>query len=390
MGIGFSTTLTNMHLRGPGIATSMVAASLHRELSLVSGATTSMSVSTGFKLFLGSLLGVIILLQLVLMVLVYKHRNTSTLRLHQPHVLLVYVAIAAFTTGSCILFIPFNDTSCMLLDFFLVLPITVMGNTLVARSWRVNTLMIAALGIGREDESPNAKRRRIIKLSLMDFLTFVVRLDRTRTWGPSRRASSSYFFDARSLHRKNTTLQLPHRTSSSLRQKVTTMQLTCLAMILTLPQLVVQLCKLCIPSLQSELIYSSCHESSGGEVLRWVGLVLAVIPLVMLIMLSLYTGGLPLLGIYSSSVLQPIGIVVGTAVVAGPSIFLSISLETKVYLQSCIVNSFTCGTCWFVVAQKLILTFQNEREEVNKTMLRVEKKQHLEGIDSEENEKAAT
>lgn len=302
------------------------------------------------------------------MVLVYKHRNTSTLRLHQPHVLLVYVAISTFTTGSCILFIPFNDTSCMILDLFILLPLTSMGNILVARSWRLNTLMTPALGIRRDDSS--SKRRRIVKQYLMNWLTLLVKI-----------------FDKKL--RRSTVVS--RRSSTSLQQEVTILQLTLLTIILTIPQLVVQICKLCIPSLRSELDEEpECYETStGGEVMRWVGVVFAIIPLIMLVILSLYNGGLPLLKMYGTSVLQSIAILIGSALIACPSIYMSVSLETKAYLQSSIVNSFTIGTVWLVVAQKLLLTFKNEKEKDNKTMLRVEKKQHLEGIDSEECEKSA-
>ena len=136
-------------------------------------------------------------------------------------------------------------------------------------------------------------------------------------------------------------------------------------------------------------MYISCYESLGGEIMRWVGVALAIAPLLMLIMLSLYSGGLPLLKMYASSVLKSIGIVVLTVLVSAPAIYMSISLETKIYLQSCIVNAFTCGTCWLVVAEKILITYQNEKEKDSKSMLRVERKQQLEGIDSEENEQAA-
>lgn len=92
---------------------------------------------------------------------------------------------------------------------------------------------------------------------------------------------------------------------------------------------------------------------------------------------------------YAASVLKSIGIVVLTALVSGPAIYMSTSLEIKIYLQSCIINSFICGTCWLVVAEKLLITYQNEKEKDSKAMLRVEKKQQFEGIDSEENEQAA-
>ena len=304
------------------------------------------------------------------MVLVYKHRNTSTLRLHQPHVLLVYVAISTFTTGSCILFIPFNDTSCRILDIFVLLPLTIMGNILVARSWRLNTLLTPALGIGLDEGS--SKRRRIVKQYLMNWLTILVKI-----------------FDMKL--RRMTIVRRRSSGSASLQQEVTIMELTLLTIILTIPQLVLQICKLCIPSLRSELDEEpECYETStGGEVMRWVGVVFAIIPLIMLVILSLYNGGLPLLKMYGTSVLQSIAILIGSALIAGPSIYMSVSLETKAYLQSSIVNSFTIGTVWFVVAQNLLLTFKNEKEKDNKTMLRVEKKQHLEGIDSEECEKSA-
>ena len=100
-----------------------------------------MGISIDFMIFLGCILGTIILLQVILAVLVYKNRNTSTLKLHQSYVLLFYVAIAAFSTGSCILFIPFSDETCMIMDIFILLPITIMGNILVSRSWRLQGLV---------------------------------------------------------------------------------------------------------------------------------------------------------------------------------------------------------------------------------------------------------
>ena len=141
--------------------------------------------------------------------------------------------------------------------------------------------MNPALGIGRDDEPTNKKRRRAIKQYQMDFLTFLVRIvDVCKRKRVGRRIS---------------------RTKTSLQQEVTLFQLSYLAVILTLPQLVIQLCRLCIPSLRSEIdidegddmYISSCYESSGGEIMRWVGVVLAIIPFIMLIMLSIYSGGLP-------------------------------------------------------------------------------------------------
>ena len=95
------------------------------------------AVSQNFQIFFGAALGSIVLLQVLLLATVYKYRNVSTLKLYQPYALMAYVGIAASGTACCILFIPFNDTSCLIRECFILLPITLMGNILVARSWRL-------------------------------------------------------------------------------------------------------------------------------------------------------------------------------------------------------------------------------------------------------------
>ena len=76
--------------------------------------------------------------------------------------------------------------------------------------------MNPALGIGRDDEPTNKKRRRAIKQYQMDFLTFLVRIvDVCKRKRVGRRISG---------------------TKTSLQQEVTLFQLSYLAVILTLPQ----------------------------------------------------------------------------------------------------------------------------------------------------------
>ena len=212
-------------------------------------------------IFLATILGFFVLLQLVLLLFVYKHRNHSTLKLHQPGSLMAYGVLAALATSSCILFIPLNNTTCILRDFFICTPITIMGNILVARSWRINTLMTPVLGIGHEEEknSTNVKLRRRLKKLVLKFLTNIIETSNGKRNSNNKR---------KSFH-----------------QTVTVRKLWFLATILSAPQLVVQLCKLFTPSLQSELdlVTAVCQESSGGYIMRWVGGVLTAFPFLLLL-----------------------------------------------------------------------------------------------------------
>ena len=326
-------------------------------------------VSDNFLIFFGCVLGTILLLQLALAAVVFKYRESSNLKLHQPHVLLAYVIIAAFATGSCILLVPFNDISCMLQDFFLMLPITFMGNILVARSWRVNILMTPALGIGRDDETSGAKRRRAIKQRVLNCLTAIV----TMKLSLKRRVGS----EGRGGGRRSSI----STKRNSLRQEVTLRQLVFLTVALSMPQLVVQMCKLCIPSLRSELaeddMYSYCEESRGGQAMQRLGYALSIIPLFILMLLSMYSGGLPLLKMYARSVQIAALFVLIVAFISIPAIAFAMSVETMVYLQSCIILTFTAGTCWLVVVQKLVPVWKEKKREVS--MFQVTKKGRTRG-----------
>jgi len=225
--------------------------------------------------------------------------------------------------------------------------------------------MAPALGIGTSGGATSAKmKRKIAKKYLVQFLYMV-----NGSFNRCRPSPAKH--NATSLH-----------------QRVTSRQLARLTVTLTMPQLVVQMCKLFIPSLQSELGYSSCQVALGGGAMSWVGIVLAIVPLLMWIVLSVYTGDLPLLKVYAQSAFRSTLLVCVVTAIAVPALIFSDSTETIAYLQSCIVMSFTCGTCWFVVVQKLISVLRNERKNDRMTMLRVDKREVHAGNDSDENEKA--
>lgn len=223
-------------------------------------------VSSSFLIFLSCLVGFIVLLQLVLTAFVYKHRKHSTLKLHQPGGLIAYGVLSALATSSCILFIPFNDLTCTFRDFCVSVPITVMGNILLARSWRINLLMSPALGIGREEGNAlNTRLRRNLKERVMTFLTNVSALQTCNRKMRSERRRSSSSFQRAAFGRER-----------SFKQTVSVKQLVFLATILSTPQLVVQLCKIFVPTLQSDLgmrmsMTSTCVDTFGGNIIRWLG-----------------------------------------------------------------------------------------------------------------------
>ena len=313
-------------------------------------------VSRAFQIAFTALLGVIVLFHLLLFASIVYHRKETTLQLGQSSVLAVFVLAGAFSIGSCYLLIPLNDTFCLLREPFILTPLTLMGNILVGRIWRIGLVMSPVLKVGMhsEDKADHLKAR------IMDALTVIsdyevilqdVAKCRWKTLEASRK-----------------------RKRSCIRQKIPMHQLLWLIFLLLIPQLAMQICNLTVPSLQStqqlqsvtaEIAQPVCRHSSGGGWPSWVGIFLCAIPYLVTVFLALRSDHLPSVFNEADAFRQSCKVFFFALCIAGPAYALADSLDAQTYLLSCIVFGVAMPPCWFIVVDKLWPLWMGTSSKIN-------------------------
>lgn len=80
--------------------------------------------------------------QLKVAIDLYRHRNNLLLQLFQPECLSLFVTAGAIATIASFLFaFPEYDVTCALRRPIILTCITIMGNLLIARAWRIGCII---------------------------------------------------------------------------------------------------------------------------------------------------------------------------------------------------------------------------------------------------------
>ena len=188
----------------------------------------------------------------VMCYLIIKYRKKDgNLQLAQPLVLVVLVIAGSISIVSCI-FLTHHDRNnnhvdeifCNIRDVFILLPLTFAGNILLARVWRVVLLLTPVLVAGSRQVSHHESENGLscgdrCKGILIFHLTNIADFYYWVKW---------VFQNSKS----NTTTM--RRTSTALRKNVPLSQLLVLTIILTLPQLVLQILILSVPAMQGHIV----------------------------------------------------------------------------------------------------------------------------------------
>ena len=312
------------------------------------------SNSRGFQIAFGVLLGLIVLFRLILFVSIIHFRKETILQLGQSSVLAVFVLVGAFCIGSCFLLMPINDTFCLLREPFILTPLTLMGNILLARYWRITVVMSPVLTVGKDQDDSDFVKTRVV-----DTLTFLSDYEAILEDVVKCRWKSG---EAKRKQKR-----------SSIRQKIPLQQLIWLIVLLEIPQLVMQTCNLAVPSLQSaqELYWVAdgvaqplCRHSSGVWP-SWVGVAFCAIPYVFTIFLALRSEHLPSVFNEGDAVWSATKLFFVVLCVAGPGYALAETPDAQTYLLSCIILAVAMPPCWFCILAKIVPLWMGTSSKVN-------------------------
>jgi hypothetical protein len=231
--------------------------------------------TTSFRVCFGVLLLMCCLAQLKVAMDLYKHRNNLLLQLFQPECLSLFVTAGAIASFASFLFaFPEYDVTCALRQPIILTCITLMGNLLVARAWRIGCIIspVATFAASGNSEIDTAGMTRLKVVNVLSRLS-----QRGRYIGSCGKVGSN---------------------NTGIRRTITFADSIFVAMVLLAPQLVLQIINLSVPSVRMESVkivegegLYTCESKADGPYFLIVGIVLAAIPFGISLLINLKSEG---------------------------------------------------------------------------------------------------
>ena len=208
-----------------------------------------LSQPLSFQITMSIILGMIILIQFVLLATFIYHRTKRVLEFAQPIVICIFIACGIIITSACYLFIyTTSNIGCAIREPLIFICLCLMGATIAGRAWRISTLMNNPLtNIGKKGSSdvPRIERARQFMLHILTKLsgwTLLCCSNRgTKVKGGGGRPS--------------------------FRVTITFAQMMRTILLLILPQVLLQIVILAVPSLRSvpSIVYHDYYGVTVGQ-----------------------------------------------------------------------------------------------------------------------------
>ena len=371
--------------------------------------------SQPFQAAFASLLVAIVVVRGILFFFLVRHRKQGSIQLAQPSVLAVLIVAGSVSIGSCFFLIHTCSSSseeeggggwtsqqqpppphvgtlfCQLRDPMILTPLTLAGCILLGRVWRIVLLLTSVLQVKDDDTSSWGES---LQRHIMHSLTALADSYNTcqHSWNYHVDVLCRRQEDRRHISKKQA--RRSHATASALRKHIPLVQLAWLIVLLLLPQLVLQICKWTIPSMNERLEIQTQYETWGEEerwtcqtnVGRWptyLGIVLMIMPYLATAILA-WNAADDLPKVFdeahaTSRSFKTLALVVITVV---PPLFLSQSQQhpdATVYLISMLVFALAMPPCWFIVYPKVWQALnEDSRDRVAIRRLLLRKTEHTE------------
>jgi hypothetical protein len=247
-------------------------------LTVLAAVIGSVDSTTSFRVCFGVLLLMCCVAQLKVAMDLYKHRNNLLLQLFQPECLSLFVTAGAIATIASFLFaLPEYDVTCALRQPIILTCITLMGNLLIARAWRIGCIIspVATFAASGDSEVDTARKARLKVVNV---------LSRLSQWGRYIGSCGKARIGS----------------NTGIRRTITLADSIFVAMVLLAPQLVLQIINLSVPSVRMESVeifegegLYTCESKAAGPYFLIVGLVLAAIPFGISLLINLKSEGIP-------------------------------------------------------------------------------------------------
>jgi len=226
-----------------------------------------------FRTCFGIILGIFGCIQLYIAATLYQNRSNVLLELYQPVLLALFAICGAIATFASFMFtLPEFDISCALRQPIIFTCLSFMGNILLVRTWRIGCIMGASRSFREEDN--NARVGKMETSITVSRLAIMKLLSRISSW----RGFISSCGKKKSI------------SNIGIRSKITFADSMWVVAVLMIPQIILQIINLSIPSvrLESVEVYEEVYicESDLDSWSLAVGIVLVVIPFFVSLLLN--------------------------------------------------------------------------------------------------------
>ncbi len=236
----------------------------------------SVDSTTSFRVCFGVILLTLSAAQLKLAVDLYKRRNDLLLQLFQPSSLALLATAGAIATIASFLFaLPEYDSTCALRQPIILTCITFMGNLLIGRAWRISSIISSAATFAASNDEIDAVG--VARLKVMNVLSTLSQLGRYVGSGGREKMG------------RNT----------GIRRAITFADSIFVVLMLLIPQLVLQIVNLSVPSVRMDSVemigdegHFTCESNTGPYVLT-LGILLASMPFAISLLINIESKGMP-------------------------------------------------------------------------------------------------
>ena len=182
-----------------------------------------------FQIVMSIILGLMAIGQIALFMAFYGNRTKRVLEFSQPLYVCMFIATGLITTGACCLYLYITDVGCIIREPLIFMSLSLMGAIIASRAWRISTLMSNPLmNTGRGDESRVPSRVERIRQFVMKAISALSGCDYS---GLTRNRGG-------------------HSGGRPLRVQINFMQMIKAILILSIPQIFLQVIVMGVPALR--------------------------------------------------------------------------------------------------------------------------------------------
>lgn len=296
--------------------------------------------TTSFRVCLGTLLSFLACAELYVAATLFVNRHNSLLELSQPIALSIFaIAASIATVGTFTFAIPESNAACALRQPITFTSISFMGSILVSRAWRISCVVSPTTDFASATSS-NEKLADKIEVSRSRLMFLLTKISEY-----SKMVLSCGKYRVQSTGRLKT---LVRRVSPADSMRV--------ALVLVIPQIILQIINLSLPSVRMQSVEVSDDiydcRSNSGPLLLIIGLVICTLPFFVALLLNIQSAGLP--GIFREfdQIVFSMGISFCILSITMPAVGLTSRLPGSTnacaYLMAAAVLGFVLPLCYNV------------------------------------------
>jgi hypothetical protein len=264
-----------------------IAAAAPNFVMTIKNAPKILEITEPFKIAIGVIIGVFSSIALAMVGFIYKYRNHRVMTLAQGGLLGWLAACAFVAITASFLYLPTHDIFCRMRGPLVMIPTTMMAAILVGRLWRVYMTLNTAANMGR-----TSTKEQVGGGLISNVTRSIVSEQRIMHWLGVLAFSR--------LFRRNTDASASRNRRSSFRQQTTQTDTVRLILVLSLPQIFLQVFEASYFDTNVEIEFNDAEDvgryrcnASSNLWIMYVGVTVLAMTYLLAILVAWYSRDLP-------------------------------------------------------------------------------------------------